>query len=79
MRPPSPEKIALMRKMANSEKLQKLKTLAAKTPLTRWLLSCLLCGKDSEGLIRCQKHAAKYSNIWFRDMPDFLAIFKDQK
>lgn len=55
-----------------------LRELGAKTPLKPYLLNCLVCGKDSEGKIRCKKHQQEYGDVFFDSTEKFLAIFKDQ-
>lgn len=55
-----------------------LTDLAGKTPLGRYLTACLVCGKDSEGRTRCEKHQKEYNEVFFEDNQKFMEVFKGQ-
>lgn len=72
-------KLALLRKMADSERLQKLRALAATSPLKPYVLGCIVCGADSDGAIRCKKHKKRYNSIWYEEVTDFVKLFEGQE
>jgi hypothetical protein len=72
-------KAELLRQMQNNERMQKLRGLAKESPLGTILTTCLICGQDSDGKIRCEKHTKKLQQVWFRSTPEFMAMFKGQE
>lgn len=70
--------------MTSEEARQKQQALAwlnktaQLTPLGKWMNQCFICGKDSDGQSRCKKHDQEYSDVFFKNTQEFLAIFKGQ-
>jgi len=55
-----------------------LSNTAKVSPLGKYLTGCILCGKDSNGNIRCDKHQRKYEDIFYRTTQEFTDVFKGQ-
>lgn len=72
-------KLAEMQLRAEKQRaLVWLDNLSKKTPLGRYLKGCLICGKDSDGGIRCKKHQKEYNEVFFASTQEFLKVFGDQ-
>lgn len=52
--------------------------LAKTSRLGRYLRNCIVCGKDSEGIIRCKRHYGDYEKVFFKNTEEFLKIFAGQ-
>lgn len=52
--------------------------LQTASPLGKYLLNCIICGKSSEGKLRCKKHKQEYDAVFFDTNENFYKTFGNQ-